>query len=139
MLIIIKFKLARTCLYNLGPQGELIFIEGMTQDSNPVIRNQCVLGLNKFGPRSIRTIVQGLSDKSDLVKATVEKVIEKMGFNSIISEFKDKVEKLDSLKIALKDVLEKQFYIKNPIKALFKSLIKHFENVQLQRNSYINY
>jgi len=121
-------KLAINCLYNLGSQGALIFIEGMTKDSNPIIRIQCALGLSKFGAKSIRTLAVGLFDKDKMVKNNIEVILEKLKYDDIVKEFEDKKSQRFSLKIALKDVLDKNFYIKNSIKSLFKSIINHFDN-----------
>ncbi len=99
----------------------------MTKDSNPIIRTQCVLGLSKIGATSIRTLALGLLDSSNLVRENVEKVLEKMHIKTIIEEFEDKSTKKLSLKIALKDILDKNIYIKNPIKRLFKTLISYFD------------
>lgn len=34
---------------SFGPQAELIFIEGLTKDRNPVIRSECAKGLSSMG------------------------------------------------------------------------------------------
>jgi len=36
---------ALLCIQNFGPQGELMFIEGVTKDKNPLIRCECAYGL----------------------------------------------------------------------------------------------
>ena len=38
-------KMAMNSIFEFGPQGELIFIEGLTKDKNVVIRQQCAKGL----------------------------------------------------------------------------------------------
>lgn len=47
---------------NFGPQGELMFIEGVTKEANPNIRLECAKGLGKIGPTTFRTLLLTLHD-----------------------------------------------------------------------------
>ncbi len=37
--------MALESIYSFGPQGELMLIEGLAKDKNPVIRGECAKGL----------------------------------------------------------------------------------------------
>lgn len=41
-------SLAISAIKELGPQGEIVFKEGLTKDSNSIVRCQCVIGLGKY-------------------------------------------------------------------------------------------
>ena len=79
----------------------------------------------------MRTLILGLFDENQLVRKTVEKeIIQKFSLEAIIDAFKDKNSQKLSLKIALRDVLEKDLPMTNEIRILFKDLLYNFENMQ---------
>ena len=41
---------ALLCIQNFGPQGELMFIEGVTKDRSVMVRSECAQGLGLIGP-----------------------------------------------------------------------------------------
>ena len=47
---------------NFGPQGELMFIEGVTKEQNTHIRIECAKGLGKIGPTTFRTLLLTIHD-----------------------------------------------------------------------------
>jgi hypothetical protein len=61
-----KDKDVRTCalvsIQNFGPQGELLFIEGVTKEQNATIRAECATGLGRIGVSAFRTLLLTLSD-----------------------------------------------------------------------------
>ena len=60
-------KMAMRSIFAFGPQGELIFIEGLTKDRSVVIRQQCAKGLSLYGPKSFRVLLFGLRDIEESV------------------------------------------------------------------------
>lgn len=56
------------CLKRFGPQAELIFIEGLTKDKNPLIRSECAKGLGALGPQNLRALLFGLRDVEEQVR-----------------------------------------------------------------------
>lgn len=86
-----------------------------------------MVGLSKIGPSTIRTLIIGLFDESELVRQNVELAIEQMSFESIVNIFEDNNSKKLSLKIAMKDILEKNIPINIHIRKLFSELINFFE------------
>lgn len=61
-------RMAMKSIYAFGPQGELIFIEGLTKDRSAVIRAQCAKGLGLYGPKSFRALLFGLRDVEETVR-----------------------------------------------------------------------
>lgn len=55
-------------IFAFGPQGELIFIEGLTKDKSVIIRQQCAKGLGLYGPKSFRALLFGLRDIDESVQ-----------------------------------------------------------------------
>ena len=53
---------ALLAIANFGPQGELMFIEGVTKEQNAAIRIECAKGLGKIGPSTFRTLLLTLHD-----------------------------------------------------------------------------
>jgi len=60
--------MALQSIYSFGPQGELMLIEGLAKDKNPVIRGECAKGLGLFGPHTFRAIIFGLRDAEESVR-----------------------------------------------------------------------
>lgn len=95
-------------IFSLGAQGELVFIEGLTKDSNILIRSLCAKGLALIGASTLRTLLVGLYDESSIVRGTVEKeILENFSFEDIFRYFESKDSHKQSLKIAIRDILEK--------------------------------
>ena len=72
-----------------GPQGELLFIEGATKDTNPVVRRECALGLGVIGPTTFRTLLLVLHDTCTAVRqAAAEAICRNMTPEAIATCFK---------------------------------------------------
>jgi hypothetical protein len=56
------------CIKHFGPQGELLFIEGLTKDKNPRIRKHCAVGLGQIGSTTFRTLLLGFHDCDSAVR-----------------------------------------------------------------------
>ena len=117
------------CIKNFKAQGELVFIEGLINDPNPIVRANCGCGLVECGVHSIRTLLNyGLFDKNESVRKTIEKrILEKMNVNDIISYFKNSNQLL-SLKIMLIDVIEKCLMISPQFKSFCEEIIQNIDN-----------
>ena len=99
---------AINCLKSLGPEGELVFIEGFTKDNNYLTRINCGLGLADSGIQNMRTLLLGLQDKNKNVRNAIEKVmIVKMPISEVVSYFSNEGQ-LNSLKITVKELLNKK-------------------------------
>jgi hypothetical protein len=57
--------MAMLCIRSFGPQAELIFIEGLTKDKNPLIRCECARGLASLGVQNFRALLFGLRDAEE--------------------------------------------------------------------------
>ena len=99
---------AINCIKSLGPEGELIFTEGFTKDSNYLTRINCGLGLADNGVQNMRTLLLGLQDKNKNVRNAIEKVIiVKMPINEVINYFSNE-DQLNSIRITVKEILNKK-------------------------------
>ena len=111
----------------MGPQGELIFIEGISKDSNPIIRANCAIGLASMGPHTIRTLLIGLHDKNREVRKIVEKeIVQKFAVGDVLSLFSEKSSQKLSLKIAIRDILEKSQNLQASTRAYFNEIMLNF-------------
>lgn len=118
----------------------MIFIEGLSKDSNPIIRANCAIGLASIGPHTIRTLLIGLHDENKEVRKIVEKEItSKFAVYEILELFEYKNSQKLSLKIAIRDILEKcdslqavtRNYFNDIIMNLDKDIYKTNNNVDL--------
>ena len=129
---------AINCIKALGPQGELIFIEGFTKDPNPIIRTNCGIGLAESGVHTLRTLLIGLHDENDSVRNTIEKlIVVKMDINNVIQYFGDNGQLL-SLKISVKDILEKNKNLSMFTVNYFNQLISAIERYEMENKDNIN-
>ena len=129
---------AITCIRNLGPQGELIFIEGFTKDPNPIIRANCAIGLSENGVHNMRTLLVGLNDENENVRSTTEKlIVVKMDINNVIGYFGEN-DQLNSLNVSIKDILEKNkglsMFTVNYFNQLLESIAKYEAENKDNRN-----
>ena len=77
------------CIRSFGAQGELLFIEGVTKDKNPVIRKECAYGLGDIGSSTFRTLLLALHDSNRAVRtAAGEAIVKGMDTNTIMDMFK---------------------------------------------------
>jgi hypothetical protein len=113
-----------TCIKQLGAQGELIFIEGLTKDLNPIIRINCAIGLAELGPHTVRTLLIALHDENFQVRKAVEKeLVTKFSISDIINAFADKVSQKFSLKITVRDLIEKELVLNPNTKSYLNDLL----------------
>ena len=90
-----KDRSVRNCallaISNFGPQGELMFIEGVTKEANSSIRIECAKGLGKIGPSTFRTLLLTLHDPQIAVKeAACLAILKNMTPESVYECFADK-------------------------------------------------
>ena len=101
-------KYAIDCILEFGPKGELIFMEGLLKDKNPIIRLNCAIGLCLSGVHTFRTLInKGLFDNNVGVRKNIQgAIIHFLNIEEIINYYKKK-DQLMSLKILLNEYLEK--------------------------------
>jgi hypothetical protein len=128
----------------------------LTKDINPIIRQNSAIGLAEMGPHTIRTLLIGLHDENFNVRKTVEKEItEKFSVESILASFSiEKSSHRMSLKIAVRDIIEKEMPINLATKKFFQNLLaalekdrdrgerehdKHYDNINTNFSNQTNY
>lgn len=75
---------AAAALAEAGPHGELLLIEGVLKDSNPVIRASAAFGLMRIGARTIRTLLLAMNDRDSTVRQAVGRAIQYLGLQNVI-------------------------------------------------------
>ena len=129
---------AINCIKSLGAEGELIFIEGFTKDSNYLTRINCGLGLADNGIHNMRTLLLGLQDKNKNVRNAIEKVIiVKMPISEVVNYFSNEGQ-LMSLKLTVKELLDKKNYLQlvtmGYLEKLFSTIEEYEENNAVNKN-----
>ena len=121
---------AINCLKSLGVEGELVFIEGFTKDNNYLTRINCGLGLADSGIQNMRTLLLGLQDKNKNVRNAIEKVIiVKMPISEVVNYF-SKEGQLKSLKITVKQLLDKKNYLQVVTVGYLEKLMSSIEEYE---------
>ncbi len=132
-------KCALLCIRNFGAQGELLFIEGVTKDKNPLIRKECAYGLGEIGASTFRTLLLALHDSNRMVRAAAgEAIVKGMDTESIMEAFKfdffvtpyneklynrDKTPQKKAIKCAIKEVLELPYVLAAQTKDMLENLL----------------
>lgn len=81
---------ALLCIKNFGAHGELLFIEGVSKESNPVLRAECALGLGSIGPQTFRSLLLALHDEHQIVKDQASQaILNNMTVYQIREQFQD--------------------------------------------------
>ncbi len=79
--------------------------------------------LAEIGATTIRTLIVALYDENQVVKKTIEKeIVEKFSIEAIVSSFQDKPQQKSSLKIAIRDILDKNLNLSPVTHRYFKDL-----------------
>ena len=121
---------AINCIKSLGAEGELIFIEGFTKDTNYLTRINCGLGLADNGIQNMRTLLLGLQDKNKNVRNAIEKVIiVKMPISEVVNYFSNEGQ-LMSLKVTVKELLEKKNYLQLVTMGYLEKLLSTIEEYE---------
>ena len=129
---------AINCLKSLGPEGELVFIEGFTKDNNYLTRINCGLGLADSGIQNMRTLLLGLQDKNKNVRNAIEKVmIVKMPISEVINYFSNEGQ-LNSLKITVKELLNKKNRLQTVTIGYLEKLLSSIEECEDNNNNINN-
>ena len=125
---------AINCIKSLGAEGELIFIEGFTKDNNYLTRINCGLGLADNGIQNMRTLLLGLQDKNKNVRNAIEKVIiVKMPISEVVNYFSNEGQ-LMSLKLTVKELLEKKNYLQLVTMGYLEKLLSTIEEYEENSN-----
>ena len=109
----------------------------MTKDINPTIRQNCAIGLAEMGPHSLRTLLISLHDENYQVRKIVEKeILEKFSVDNILNSFgPEKSSQRMSLKIAIRDILEKDLNSNPQLRNFFQSLLIGFEKENIENDN----
>ena len=68
-----------------------MFIEGVTKDSNALIRQECAMGLGQIGASTFRTLLLALHDPSSRVRdAAAKAILKNMAPQDIEQVFREK-------------------------------------------------
>ena len=127
---------AINCIKSLGSEGELIFIEGFTKDSNYLTRINCGLGLADNGIQNMRTLLLGLQDKNKNVRNAIEKVIiVKMPISEVVNYFSNEGQ-LMSLKVTVKELLDKKNYLQLVTMGYLEKLLSTIEEYEESSNAF---
>jgi HEAT repeat protein len=103
-------------IQNFGPQGELMFIEGLTKEPNEMIRAECARGLGRIGPTTFRTLLLGLHDRSYSVRDACSKsIVKHMTPESVVEVFQEREYQRQSLICSTQDVINSQYEIDKQI------------------------
>ena len=125
---------AINCLKSLGAEGELVFIEGFTKDNNYLTRINCGLGLADSGIQNMRTLLLGLQDKNKNVRNSIEKVmIVKMPISEVVNYFSNEGQ-LKSLKITVKELLDKKNNLQMVTVGYLEKLLSSIEECEDNNN-----
>lgn len=97
---------AAEVLAQAGPRGELLLVEGVLKDSNPVIRCSAGYGLMHVGPKCVRTLLLALNDKDPHVSRAVAHALEQIGATAIVNSLKNRPKSAQlSVLSSVKDIL----------------------------------
>lgn len=114
----------------LGPQGELIFIEGLMKDPNVTIRKNSAIGLSQLGSHTFRTLILGIYDDDWTVRRTVEKeILDNFKINLIIENFTGENPNPYSIKFTIKDILDKELCTNRSTIFFLKDLLNEIEKI----------
>lgn len=125
------------CIKSFGPQGELIFIEGLMKDPNYLIRANCGIGLGEIGVHTIRTLINhGIFDSKEYVRTTVEKIIlKKMKIEDVVKYFEN-TNQLLSLKLLIGEIIDKNIEVSESFKKYCWKLINTIDQIINLSNSF---
>eukprot|EP00753_Platysulcus_tardus_P001283 PLAT11240.1.p1 GENE.PLAT11240.1~~PLAT11240.1.p1 ORF type:complete len:1416 (-),score=538.46 PLAT11240.1:34-4254(-) len=76
---------AAAVLAQLGPQGEMVLMEGALKDSSALIRATAMGGLLKVGPRTVRTLLLALHDSDESVRLAASDALLELGDGRILA------------------------------------------------------
>ncbi|KAL4445474.1 hypothetical protein ABPG74_004548 [Tetrahymena malaccensis] len=120
-------QLALQSISSFGPQAELMFIEGLTKDKNPIIRQECAKGLGALGVQNFRALLFGLKDVNEGVrKSTALAIKSNFVAEQIIEEFSDKQNQRPALLCNIKDIFALQFYMDEDCKIILEQILQAF-------------
>jgi HEAT repeat protein len=84
-------RAALVSIQNFGPQGELMFIEGVTKDRSHAVRQECAYGLGKIGVSAFRTLLIALTDSVQAVRDSASAaILRNITVEEVVAEFSQK-------------------------------------------------
>ena len=130
---------AKNFIKNFGPKGELIFIEGLLNEKNYIVKTNCGIGLCESGVKNLRTIYnKGLNDNNKFVVDEIMKAIMKNYKINDIIDYYENNKKLLSLKITINEFLDKFYYDNDNKFKFYDNNNDNNENNYLYKN-FINF
>jgi HEAT repeat protein len=110
-----------------GPQGQLMLIEAMTKDENPVVRGQAIRGLGQVGPSTFRSLLLGLHDPHPSVRKSASETIHSFRVDEINEHFWEKNSQRQSMKCAIREILKLPYPLPHNTSSLLKELLEILE------------
>jgi HEAT repeat protein len=106
-----------------GSAGELMLIEGLLKDQNPVIRSTAAYGLMHVGPDAIRSLLLGMHDSDPAVRLVVAKAIETIGSPAILHCVQAKGDESQrALRVAIDEVFASPYPMLPSLESLLQDL-----------------
>jgi hypothetical protein len=106
----------------------LILLEGLTKDSSTTVRKNSAIGLTKMGPHTFRTIILGLYDEDWSVRRIVEKeIFDNYEIGILIEHLLKESSNILSLRLTIKDILDKELVVNRNTCMFFENLLKQLE------------
>lgn len=98
----------------------------------------CAKGLSLIGVSTFRTMLNALFDEDISVRRTVEdQLYNNYSIENIILEYQDNLQAIISIKVALKDIIEKYVYTnKNSLSSLNKNLLNKYSNLTKSKSGF---
>lgn len=124
---------ALQCIYEAGPHGQLLLVEGLSKDANPQTRAQAARGLGLFGPSTFRSLLLGLHDGSAEVRKSVAKtIVTNFSLEAVLEEFLDKPAQRQGIKCAVKEILTLPFALNQTCANFLRDLLSLLEDEQFE-------
>jgi HEAT repeat protein len=122
---------ALQCIYEAGPHGQLLLVEGLSKDTNSQTRAQAARGLGMFGPSTFRSLLLGLHDGSAEVRNAVAKtIVVSFSLEAVLEEFLDKPAQRQGIKCALKEILSLPYTINQTCTNFLRDLLTLLDEEQ---------
>lgn len=114
-------------IVNTGPQGQLMLIEAMTKDDNPLIRAQAIRGLGAVGASTFRSLLLGLHDPHHSVRKAAADTICEFTAEEVYEEFWEKNSQKQSMKCAIREILKLPYTLQHNTSAVLRELLEGLE------------
>ena len=111
-------------LSKAGAHGELLLIEGVLKDSNPLIRASASLGLAHLGAVAFRPLLLTLADRDANVRAAAAAAIESVGQSAILSHLSAcAVSQRRAVVLTAREILVSPYPFSEPLRTLIGAVV----------------